>query len=271
MVSGNLRRPLPVAKLRFELWAGSYRKGRAAGPGVEEVLVSVVGQLYQLQRVDSEWDERSQRLALVEESLGESGDVLRAREAVAETEGSLDKLRAQLRALDLEVSGFNDKLKKNQERLYSGRVRNPKELSGLQEEAAYLRRRTSELEDEQLELMIAIEEDEAELAERQARLRQIEATWRDDQTELRTKKEELEFRLAELEEERAGMRARLGASDLANYDDLRQQLGGTGVVCIKKGICQGCGVDVPTSMASAVARGEGVHYCPICNRLLCSG
>jgi predicted nucleic acid-binding Zn-ribbon protein len=238
---------------------------------VEEVLVSVVGQLYQLQLVDSEWDEKSQRLAVVEESLGESGEVRRAREAVTETEESLGELRAQLRALDLEVAGLNDKLKKNQERLYSGRVRNPKELSNLQEEATYLRRRTSELEDEQLELMIAIEEDEAELAERQARLGQIEATWRDDQAALQAAREELQFRQAELEEERAEMRARLGASDLANYDDLRKHLEGTGVVRLRKGICQGCGVDVPTSMASAVARGEGAHYCPICGRLLYGG
>ena len=271
MVSGNMLGPSPAVGLGFEPQAGRHRKERAAGLAVEEVLVSVVGRLYQLQLVDSEWDERSQRLALVEESLGESGDVLRAREAVTETEESLGELRAQLRALDLEVAGLSDKLKKNQERLYSGRVRNPKELSSLQEEAVYLRRRTSELEDEQLELMITIEEDEAELAERQARLRQIEATWRDDQAARRTEMEELEFRLAELEEERAGMRAHLGASDLASYDDLREQLGGTGVVRIKKGICQGCGVDVPTSMASAVARGEGVHYCPICGRLLYGG
>ncbi len=252
-------------------WAGLHGLGRAAGPGVEEVLVSVVGQLYQLQLVDSEWDEKKERLALVEERLGESGDVLRAREAVSETKARLGELRAQLRALDLEVAGLNDKLKKNQDRLYGGRVRNPKELSSLQEEAAHLRRRTSELEDEQLELMIAIEEDEAELAERQARLGQIEATWRDEQAALRTEREALEFRLADLEDERAGMRARLVASDLANYDDLRQHLAGTGVVRLKKGICQGCGVDVPTSMASAVARGEGVHYCPICGRLLYGG
>ena len=233
--------------------------------------MSVVGQLFQLQLVDGEWDEKSQQLALVEESLGESSDVLRARETVAETEKSLGGLRAQLRALDLEVAGLNDKLKKNQERLYSGRVRNPKELTGLQEEAVYLRRRTSELEDEQLELMIAVEEEEAELAERQARSRQIEASWHEDQAALRAEKEDLEFRLAELEEERASMRAHLGASDLANYDDLRQRLAGTGVVRLKKGICQGCGVDVPTSMASAVARGEGEHYCPICGRLLYGG
>jgi predicted nucleic acid-binding Zn-ribbon protein len=233
--------------------------------------VSVVRQLYQLQLVDSEWDEKQQRLAAIDQSLGDDREVVRAQEAVAETEAALDKLRAQLRALELEVSGLNDKLKKNQERLYGGKVRNPKELSGLQEEATALRRRRSELEDEQLTLMIGVEEQEAELAERQARLRQIESSWRTEQALLATEKDDLELRLAELEDQRAAIRDRLGARDLADYDDLRQRFGGVAVVVLRRGICQTCGVDVPTSVARAVERGEGIHYCPVCNRLLVAG
>lgn len=233
--------------------------------------MSVVRQLYQLQLVDREWSEKRERLTAVEERLGESDDVIRARESVAEIQDSLGELRKQLRALELEVAGLNDKLKKNQERLYSGRVRNPKELSGLQEEAVALRRRRSELEDGQLELMIAIEEAEAELAERQARLRQIESNWRSEQASLEQEKGDLELRLAELEEERNGMRARTAKRELADYDDLRDRLGGVGVALLRRGICQACGVDVPTSMARALERGEGIHYCPICNRLLYGG
>jgi hypothetical protein len=231
----------------------------------------VARQLYQLQLVDSEWDGKHQRLGAIDESLGDDREVVRAQEAVAETEAALDKLRAQLRSLELEVSGLNDKLRKNQERLYGGKVRNPKELSGLQEEAAALRRRRAELEDDQLTLMIGVEEEEAELAERQARLRQIESSWRAEQELLAAEKEELELRSAELEDQRAAIRDRLGAGDLADYDDLRQRFGGIAVVVLRRGICQTCGVDVPTSVARAVERGEGTHYCPVCNRLLVAG
>jgi predicted nucleic acid-binding Zn-ribbon protein len=233
--------------------------------------MSTVRQLYKLQLVDGEWDEKGGRLANVEASLGETDDLIRAREAVVETEGLLEKQRQVLRALELEIAGVEDKLKVNQERLYSGRVRNPKELSNLQEEAAALRRRCSELEDEELELMIAIEEDEAELAERQARLRQIEGSWRDEQAALQSEKEQLELRILELEEQREEMRARIGPADLALYDDLRDRGGGTGVALLKRGICQICGVDVPTGVARAVERGEGIHFCPVCNRLLFGG
>jgi predicted nucleic acid-binding Zn-ribbon protein len=237
----------------------------------EEVPVSVLRQLHQLQLVDSEHQDKTAQLAMVKAGLGESDDVIRAQEAVAETDAGLGHLQAQLRALELEIAGVNAKLKQNQDRLYSGRVRNPKELSNLQEEAAALRRRRSELEDRQLELMISIEELEAELSERQARSGQIEATWRAEQARLQAEKEDLELRLAELEEKREGMRAQIGARDLALYDGMLARLGGTAVTRLKRGICQACGVDVPTSMAAAVERGDGLHECPICGRLLFGG
>jgi predicted nucleic acid-binding Zn-ribbon protein len=233
--------------------------------------MSTLSQLYRLQGVDSERDARIARLAQIEDALGESQDLFQAREAIAETEAWLAGKRAELRALELEIAALNEKLKKNQDRLYSGRVRNPKELTGLQEEAAALRRRRAELEDEQLELMIAIEDQEAELAERQARHRQIESSWRDEQAGLLSEKQRLEQELAELDEERQGMRARIPSADLALYDDLRERHGGVAVAWLKRGICQACGVDVPTNLARTVERGEGMQFCPICSRLLYGG
>jgi len=232
--------------------------------------MSVVRQLYQLQLVDTEHGAKSQRLAEVEASLGESGDVIRAGQDVAEIEVGLGELRTQTRALDLDLASVSAKLKTNQDRLYSGRVRNPKELAGLQEEAGALRRRVGELEDRELDLMIAIEEQEAELAERQARLHQIESGWREEQASLQNEKEQLGLDLAALEEQRERIRARIGAGDRALYDDLYDRLGGVAVVLLKQGLCQRCNVDVPTGLAKAVERGE-IHYCPTCNRLLHSG
>lgn len=233
--------------------------------------MSLVGELYRLQLLDSEREEKGNRLAEVEAGLGKTGDVIRAREAVGETEDGLHQLRIQLRSLELEIDGLNAKLKQNQDRLYSGRVRNPKELSSLQDEAGALRRRRSELEDRQLELMIDIEEEEAELAERQARLLQIEDTWRKEQAALQAEKDQLEASLSELAEQRRARRARIRIADLDLYDDLRNSLGGTAVALLKQGICQVCGVDVPTGFAQAVEREEGLYYCPTCNRLMYRG
>lgn len=233
--------------------------------------MSIVRQFYRLQLVDAELAERRTQLADIEASLGETDDVIRARQAVVEGERNVVRWRKELRALELEIDGLNDKLKRNQDRLYSGQIRNPKELSSLHNEANALRRRRSELEDRQLEAMIALEEEEAELAERQARLRQIEATWCQEQEALLTRKQELELLLDELDKRRKELRTRLSAADRTLYDELTRRLSGTAVALLKQGICQVCGVDVPVSMARAVERGEGIHRCPVCERLLYGG
>ncbi len=233
--------------------------------------MNVLQQLYQLQLLDSEWDEKSFRLKETNNNLGETDELIRARADIVETEGTLKELGSQMRTWEMDISTVNAKLKQNQDRLYSGRVKSPKELSNLHEEAAALRRRIAELEDGQLELMIEIEEAEAELAERQARSHQIEANWHKDQANLLAEKEEMEFDLAELEEKRGIIRPRIRGMELAEYDSLRARLGGIGVALLKRGNCQICGVNVPTGMALSVERGEGMHYCPVCNRLLYGG
>jgi len=233
--------------------------------------MSVIGQLYQLQRLNLEREEKNSHLAEVEASLGETEDLRYARQTVAEMEANLVQLRKQMRELELEVGAVEDKLNKNQDQLYGGHVRNPKELKSLQEEATALRRHRSQLEDKELELMIATEEGEAELTERQARLRQIEASWRADQAGMFAEKDRLQQRLAELDEQQSAMRAEIGARDLAFYDDLQGRLGGKGIALLKDGICQVCGVDVPMTLARAAERGQGLNYCPICDRLLYAG
>ena len=233
--------------------------------------MSVLGQLYRLQLTDSEWDEKSQRLAEVAQSLGVSDEVVHAREEVAEAERALQDSRVKMRALELEAGSLEARLKANQERMYGGKVRNPKELSGLSDEAKSLRRRRTEAEDVELELMLLAEAQEAGLAERRARLRQTEATWQEQQAVLQAEKEQLEARLGGLEELRSEVRSRIGRADLAFYDDLRAGLGGVAVALLRRGMCQVCGVDVPTGEAQAVERGEGPHFCPVCNRLLYGG
>lgn len=233
--------------------------------------MSVLGQLYRLQVIDAETEEMAGRLADVEAALGETDEVRQARTAAGEVQANLHRMQTEMRALELEIGGLSSKLKANQERAYSGKVKNPKELSSLQDEARALKRRCGELEDRQLELMMAAEEASGLLEQRQSALRQAEEAWRADQAGLLAAKERIEARLAELDDMRAGMRAHVGRADLVLYDDLRQRLGSNCIALLRSGICQVCGVDVPMNMARAVERSQGLNYCPICSRLLYAG
>ena len=229
-----------------------------------------VGQLYRLQQIDSESDDKGERLAEIEESLALPEKVVEARAHAAEAERLLQETKARMRAIELDVGSLSAKLKANQERMYGGKVRNPKELSGLSEEAKSLKRHLSELEDAELELLLLSETQEAEKAAQAAQLRQVEAEWLEQHAALLEEKEGLEARLREVDDLRIEVRSRISRADLALYDDLRDQLGGVAVALLRRGMCQACCVDVPTAEALAVERGA-THFCPVCGRLLCGG
>jgi len=229
-----------------------------------------IGQLYRLQQIDSEWDEASELMAEVKQSLDTSDELLQAREAAAAAERELNGTKAKLRSLELEVGSLDARFKANQERMYGGKVRNPKELTGLAEEAKSLKRQRAELEDAELEQMVLAESQEEALKDKRAQLRQIEAQFLELHSVLLAESERLTARLEELDEQRAEVRSRIARTDQLLYDDLRGRLGGVAVALLRHGMCQACGVDVPTAEAQAVERGV-THFCPVCNRLLCGG
>ena len=73
--------------------------------------MSIVRDLYQLQLVDSEHQQKRSQLEEVNSNLGETAELVRARDEVVESQESLNKLRSQLRVLDLDVASVSSKLK----------------------------------------------------------------------------------------------------------------------------------------------------------------
>ncbi len=224
--------------------------------------------LYELQKTDSSLDTKRQRLDVVLASLGETDALQAARRAVRDAEAELARLQAEQRGLDLEIRGQRDKLQQNQDRLYGGRVRNPKELSSLQDEAAALRRRLDVLEEKQLELMIGTEDQQASLEEQRAQREAVESAWQAEQARLREERDLLQADLAELQQLREEQVAQLDWDALDLYDELRAQLGGDAVALMRDGVCEACGVAMSVSRAQRVYQGQELVQCGACNRLL---
>ncbi len=225
-------------------------------------------QLYHLQCTDSEFDRLTRRLREVEASLGETDELRQARADLQAVEKALSRRRAKLRDLELKNASLADKLRANEQRLYGGTVRNPKELSSLQEENEYLKRRKSKLEDVILEVMIEVEENQEQAHSTREHLTQIEERWRAEQEQLTTERAELQTSLHALSKKREDLRAAIPADDLEVYDNLRRRKGGKAVALLKEGTCQGCQVSLPSSKAQQVRQGNVLVFCGSCGRIL---
>lgn len=231
-------------------------------------MVSRVEALYRLQLIDTETAETKQALADIESQSEESEGLVYARRKLAEGEEALRELRGELRGLELDLKEIASKIEATQEVLYGGRITNPKELAGLEQELDYLERRQSDVEDETLERMAEVEEKEESLVETRVDLERMEREWEARRDELRQRAEELRSRLTSLQRERERALLEVSEGDLSIYLDLRRRKGGEAIALVEDGICQGCRVALPTGLVQKVHRGEDLVYCGSCRRIL---
>jgi len=223
--------------------------------------------IYRLQCLDSEGDAKRKRLAEVGAALGESEALKQARRALEIAQALVQKWTVRQRDLELEIQGISDKTARSEQRLYSGRVKNPKELADLQAEVTSLRRRRLRLEDDLLEVMIEREEAETTRAQARQHLDETQAHWSDQQADLIAEQENLQERLAEVEQARLKLLPSIEAGDLATYQNLRRRKGGLAVTQLSGDACGVCGMAVSPSLKWQLRQGE-LGQCSNCERII---
>lgn len=224
--------------------------------------------LYHLQTLDSAADSARSRLAEIERLLGENAELRAAQEAVSAAEASLQQWKTRHTDLDLERQRLKQEADAAEQRLYSGQVHNPRELTDLQHKLAELRRRHADLEEPQIEALLEIEQGTAALQQAQQTLQRVAARQAGTVEALLAEQSSLRARLDDLIAQIGQARTGVPPASLRQYDQLRKRPGGVAVAAITVGSeCSSCGVEITSSLQQQVRRGE-VLTCPTCGRLL---
>jgi predicted nucleic acid-binding Zn-ribbon protein len=224
--------------------------------------------LYTLQRIDSRLTLKKRRYQEVQALMGESEALQQAREALKSAEEELSQWRGKLHDHELEVAGVHAKLQETEERLYGGKVTNPKELTDLQQEAAYLRRRQEALEEKEIGEMDTVDELTAKAAAAQEQYTVIESNWRQKNADLHQEYDHLRQEMGTLLAKRKSLSPHIGEKDMAEYDALRRLLKGVAVVAVKGTTCQVCHVEVPQRDLKRARDTNQILYCSGCERIL---
>jgi predicted nucleic acid-binding Zn-ribbon protein len=227
--------------------------------------------LYRLQQVDSQLDRIHARLRQIQAAINDDQALKEAHKNLDQATSQLEAQRKILRQAEEQVRQQRLKIEQTESTLYSGKVRNPKELQDLQNEAAALKRYRSTLEDRQLEAMIAVEEAEATGQEREQALEKEQTDYQEKIAELTQEQGNLSSDLARLEVEREATTRSIETSDLALYEQLRKQRRGIAVAKVSDKACSACGSTLNASLLHAARSQSQIVRCDTCGRILYGG
>ena len=232
----------------------------------EAEKMSVVKELYQLQETDLEIESSEQALAQIASQLGESQAVVRTRTELKLKQQHLEELGRQQHSAEWEIEDLVNKLTTAEEKLYSGRIKDPKELTNLQHEVNGLRARRNQLEDKALEVMDQVELSTAGVATLSNELKTVEAEWHSQQQQLSTNMEQLKTTLPDLRHKQQLLSVKIDPQTIELYQELKKRKG-RAVVKVEQGICCGCRISLPTTELQR-ARGDSLVQCSSCGRIL---
>ncbi len=224
--------------------------------------------LYQVQQVDADLARLRAELAKLN-----TGAELKVELAAAENEYKTMLNRhhgteAESRALELEIATLQEKKSKFESQLYGGTVRNPRQLSDLQEEVGMLDREITKLEDRELELMETLEAQRSQIALRQQELADRKQDLGTILADYAAKSQTLRDQIAELEPRRAELATGVTASLLKRYEQIRLRQNNLGIVKVNGGSCPGCRIALASELLKEVRTGRGGLTCDNCGRLL---
>jgi predicted nucleic acid-binding Zn-ribbon protein len=227
--------------------------------------------LYRLQQTDSQIDRRATRVAEIETALKDDEPLKRMTRTVQSTEHELKELRKVLQRAEDNVSGQRVKIEQTEATLYSGKVKNPKELQDLQNEAAALKRYLVVLEDRQLEAMLDEEEAASKFDKVVHKLKNEQSQFNQMQSDLSNEKSKLENEIVRLQGERTATTGAIPEDDLLLYQKLRVQRRGIAVAKVSNKACSACGSLLSATLLHSARSPNQITRCDTCGRILYFG
>ncbi|MEN3203666.1 MAG: C4-type zinc ribbon domain-containing protein [Atribacterota bacterium] len=181
---------------------------------------------------------------------------------------ALDKARLALARKELELKEVEERWATTKSKLYSGEITSSKELAQWEKSMKKLEETKDSLENEILAEMENVENLQKEFQRKGQEVTE-KGTLIAQQIEVKENEiATLEAELAVLEKEWQGITSLIPPEILAYYMELRKKFQDA-VVSLLGEVCQGCYLSVPTIVAKAVRRREGLVRCPNCGRFLC--
>jgi predicted nucleic acid-binding Zn-ribbon protein len=217
----------------------------------------------QLQHRKAALPER-QELARVTAALAEAS---RRAAAVQESRGELVERQ---QALEADIAAGASRREAIEQRMYAARGTPARDLQAMDDEVRHLRQRREQMEDAELEVMVALEPLDAQLAELDTQSAELRARSDDLRATLGAAEAEIDKDLAVQIAARDAAAAAVPEDLRSRYESLRARLGGTGAARLVGSRCSGCHLELPSMEVDRIRHlpPGTVVTCEQCGRIL---
>lgn len=233
-------------------------------------MPSLPSALYTVQKLEIAVDKARTRIETIEEQLANDEVVVARRNTLDKIIKEYNLTQATIKDLELEISSLTQKIKEVNELLYSGKLRNPKELTERQEEVESLQRRHKTLESRLMAALTEAEESNKQRETAEEALSEAVTNQKQENVDLVAEKESLQEQIVDNLRKRKSTMKSIPDKEYKSYRLLRKRKNGHAVAPLKGNACGLCGVSQTTSAVQDIQEGKRIIYCENCGRILAS-
>lgn len=234
---------------------------------------SALAMLLELQDLDTVISQLQHRRATLPERQELASVTARLRgtsHLAAGVQGSRAELVERQEALEADIASSTARREGLEQRMYAARGLPSRDLQAMDDEIRHLRQRREQLEDAELEVMVALEPLDAELATLEAEAAGLHAEDARLRATVGAAEAEIDKELGVQAAARDVVADALPVELRTRYESLRARLGGTGAARLVGSRCSGCHLELPSMEVDRIRHlpPGTVVTCEQCGRIL---
>lgn len=187
---------------------------------------------------------------------------------VKEEREDLEGMKKESRDLNNQVDDTDYQIRKYKDRLEEGII-SFKEMESLQKKISKLQGRLEDLEDQALDLMLTVEEKEAEVEEDENTLAKTRQRTNQRVSKIDQEIEDKKARIKEIENKKSKLKDRVSSHLLKRYQRLRENFDDP-IVKLEGRSCGGCKLSLSATTVERVREDMEIVTCENCSRILYS-
>lgn len=172
-----------------------------------------------------------------------------------------------LKELELELSGLEERKKRDEERLYKS-VTTQKEVDRLTQEIQYINQEKSKVEDRILEVMESLDSLREEVPRIKREIEELKISLADVLEKAKALEQEILGDLQDLKAKRSEKIKEVDSKLLTKYEMIRKNRRGRGMSKVIEGKCSECGVELSLFLMEKLTQLDELLVCEHCGRIL---